>query len=475
MEGTFNRILERILVFTIAVSLILTATGVFSTVINKAEFEVEYVNIFTYIIFIVSGLIFTLVLQIFALEKIHPSMHIVFIVFYIIIVLILAAVFGQGYTLYALIPFLLVEYFIEAGINDLFILHDRFLYDCENLEGKELETFLFHNNLSAIDLTEKTKGQQAVLFGLSIAMFIIIVFGKLSEGLFNPVIIGLVIVFYLSVLLCYFMLGLFRNDVFYAFLGFKNVVHDKKRLLRSVFLIFLISAGAAAILSSDNPLIKINYVQEYKETQREKKQPQYQENVFAEPIIENPDEFFGLKEGKPSWILEFIYSLLKYAVIVAIAGGLLYFFIRPFFTNHWRIFWAEGKLFKFFHDVWEDIKLFFHFMFSKDSKTNEQYSTVQSKKFRDSMMEFLKKTKHTKEKEAEIDRLTKYFIKLINWGESHKINYKPNLAPAEYTAMFKNENAETAGTLFEKALYDKDVLTADEEKSFITAIQNIIQ
>lgn len=475
MEGTFNRILERILVFTIAVSLILTATGVFSTVINKAEFEVEYVNIFTYIIFIVSGLIFTLVLQIFALEKIHPSMHIVFIVFYIIIVLILAAVFGQGYTPYALIPFLLVEYFIEAGINDLFILHDRFLYDCENLEGKDLETFLFHNNLSAIDLTEKTKGQQAVLFGLSIAMFIIIVFGKLSEGLFNSVIIGLVIVFYLSVLLCYFMLGLFRNDVFYAFLGFKNVVHDKKRLLRSVFLIFLISAGAAAVLSSDNPFIKINYVQEYKETQREKKQPHYQENVFAEPIIENPDEFFGLKEGKPSWILEFIYSLLKYAVIVSIAGGLLYFFIRPFFTNHWRIFWAEGKLFKFFHDVWEDIKLFFHFMFSKDSKTNEKYSTVQSKKFHDSMMEFLKKTKHTKEKEAEIDRLTKYFIKLINWGESHKINYKQNLAPAEYTAMFKNENADTAGTLFEKALYDKDVLTADEEKSFITAIQNIIQ
>ena len=46
MEGTFNRILESFLVFSIAVSLILTATGFFSTVINKAEFEVEYINIF---------------------------------------------------------------------------------------------------------------------------------------------------------------------------------------------------------------------------------------------------------------------------------------------------------------------------------------------------------------------------------------------------------------------------------------------
>ena len=48
MEKTFNRIFERILVFTTAVSLILTATGVFSTVINKAEFEVQYINIFTH-------------------------------------------------------------------------------------------------------------------------------------------------------------------------------------------------------------------------------------------------------------------------------------------------------------------------------------------------------------------------------------------------------------------------------------------
>ncbi len=475
MEGTFNRILERFLVFSIAVSLILTATGVFSTVINKAEFEVEYINIFTYIIFLVSGLIFTLVLQIFALEKIKAAMHIVFIFFYIVIVLVIAAIFGQGYTPYALIPFLILEYFIEAGINDMFILHDRFLYECENLEGKDLETYLFHNNLSAIDLTEKTKGQQAVLFGLCVAMFIIIVFGKLSEGLFNPIIIALILIFYLSVLLCYFMLGLFRNDIFYAFLGFKNIVKDRKRLFRSVFLIFMISAGAAALISSDNPLIKIHYVEDYRDTQKQKQLKHYEEKVFAEPIIENPNEFLGLQEGKPNWIIEFIYSLIKYAAIVSLAGGLIYFFIRPFFTNHWRIFWSEGRLFKFLHDVWEDIKLFFHFMFSKDSKTIEQYSTVQSKKFHDTMMDFLKKSKRTKEKEAEIDRLTKYFMRLIDWGESHKIKYRPNLAPAEYTALFKNENAETAGSLFEKALYDKNVLNAEEEKSFITAIQNIIR
>ena len=90
------------------------------------------------------------------------------------------------------------------------------------------------------------------------------------------------------------------------------------------------------------------------------------------------------------------------------------------------------------------------------------------------MMDFLKKAKRSKEKTAEIDRLTKQFMRLIDWGEAQKIHYRPNLAPAEYTALIGSQKAEIAGQLFEKALYDKNVLTAEEEKSFIEAIEAII-
>ena len=266
MQATFERIFERILVFTISTSIVLTAAGIFSTALNNYEVEKVFIDFFVYIVLGASGLIFSLVLQIFALEKIKSAMHIVFIVFYEIAVLVIAALFGEGYAPYILIPALLIEYFIGVGINDMFIFHDRFLFECEDYNGKDLETYLFHNNLEAIDLTEKAKGQQAVLFGLSVAMFIILVFGKLSEGYFNIFIDLLVVVFYLSVLLCYFTIGLFKNDVFYAFLGFKDYIADKKRLLRSVFLIFLIAFGLAALLSSNKALIKINYyLSEYNE------------------------------------------------------------------------------------------------------------------------------------------------------------------------------------------------------------------
>ena len=214
MQATFERIFERILVFTISTSIVLTAAGIFSTALNNYEVEKVFIDFFVYIVLGASGLIFSLVLQIFALEKIKSAMHIVFIVFYEIAVLVIAALFGEGYAPYILIPALLIEYFIGVGINDMFIFHDRFFFECEDYNGKDLETYLFHNNLEAIDLTEKAKGQQAVLFGLSVAMFIILVFGKLSEGYFNIFIDLLVVVFYLSVMLCYFTIGLFKNDVF---------------------------------------------------------------------------------------------------------------------------------------------------------------------------------------------------------------------------------------------------------------------
>ena len=481
MQGTFERIFERILVFTTSSSLILAAAGIFSPALNNYDVEKVFIDFFVYIVLGASGLIFSFVLQIFALEKIKPAMHIVFIFFYLIVVLLIAAIFGEGYAPYILIPFLVIEYFISVGINEMFIFHDRFLFECEGFDGKELETYLFHNNLSAIDLTEKIKSQQVILFGISVAMFLVLVFGKLSEGCFNLFIDLLVVVFFLSVLLCYFTLGLFKNDIFYAFLGFKNYVADKKRLLRSVFLIFLLALAGGAILSSDNPLIKINYVEDYKEKTEEKRRIQQEPDYYFNPIPQvDLEEQFG-REERPVWIIELIFEIIKYAAIILLGGGIIYFFIKPFFTSHWRIFWSEGRLLRFLHDIWDDIKSFFRFVFSKDN-TSQPYSTVQAKSFHDSMMDFLKKAKRSKEKTAEIDRLTKHFMKLIDWGEAGKIHYRANLAPAEYTDLIahnvqSDENKEAAkktGLLFEKALYDKEILTSEEEKMFVESINLLI-
>ena len=480
MENRFSRIIERILVFSTIVSLMLTATSVFSKVLNNAEVERILIDWFTYVIIIGSGIVFTLVLQIFALERIKPAMHLVFIVFYIIVCLVLCYFTGKTNAPYVLIVILTVQYFLQVGINELFIFHDLFMADCEMHDGKELEQYLFHNNLSAIDLTEKIKSQQAIMFAISIAMFIILVFGKLSDGYFTILTVALVIIFYLSVLICCFMLGVYKNDIFYAFLGFKDYIKNRRKLFGALLLIAAVSCGSAVLISSDNALIKIDYIQEYKEA-HEAQKPVTEAPLFLDFQIEPESERQWEKDARPSWILEFIAELIKWLAITALAILGIVFFIKPFFTRHFRLFWTEGHLIKFLKDLWQELKEFFRYVFAKTPGINEQYSTVQSKKFRDSMMEFLKKNRRSKEKVEEIDRLTKHFMRLIYWGESHNIKYRASLAPAEYTALISSsgysgvsQKAALAGILFEKALYDKNVLTAEEEKDFVEAVTTVI-
>ena len=87
------------------------------------------------------------------------------------------------------------------------------------------------------------------------------------------------------------------------------------------------------------------------------------------------------------------------------------------------------------------------------------------------MEELLQKSKKSKEKRAELDRLSRVFVKLIDWGEEHDIHYTKNLAPAEYTSLFHNKNADIAGILFEQALYAKEPLTIQQEDDFNKAVE----
>ena len=205
-----------------------------------------------------------------------------------------------------------------------------------------------------------------------------------------------------------------------------------------------------------------------------------QEQLLANPeveqytqIPENLQEFYQEDSKFPAWIFDLIFDVIKWAAIIALLSGLILFFFKPFFSSHFREFWAEGRLIKFLKHIFREIKEFLRYAFSK-SLPAQPYATVESKKFGEGIRDFLKRAGRSKEKNEEIDRLTKHFMKLIDWGQSKGIKYKSNLAPAEYTAMINTETANLAGQLFEKALYDKNVLTAQEEKAFIEAIKEII-
>ena len=86
-------------------------------------------------------------------------------------------------------------------------------------------------------------------------------------------------------------------------------------------------------------LIKINYFLSEYDEQLNDNQPIQRDDFDFVPMPDlNFDEDFGGPD-RPNIIIDIIFEVIKYAAITAIVAGLLYFFIKPFFTKHWRVFW----------------------------------------------------------------------------------------------------------------------------------------
>ena len=114
------------------------------------------------------------------------------------------------------------------------------------------------------------------------------------------------------------------------------------------------------------------------------------------------------------------------------------------------------------------------------------YAKVSKKEFINSVYKISRNSNKSREKRLELDRITRQFVKIIDYGTKLKIKYTKNLAPAEYTKLIsdyllktpemeqKAGSCDLIGAIFEKALYDKNVITKKEEQDFTDAISKVI-
>lgn len=480
MDKKFSTLIERFLVFLTTCSFMLVLLATAAPVFNNIEMEKILINRISFVFIFASALVFILIDQIFAREKIKPYLHIVVIVFYEVAAVLLCWLTGQLNLPYILIPFLVIEYAISYTLNNLFVYHDIFITECGELSGRDLETHLFHNNLGAIDFSAKCRLASALLFILPLVLFIWIFTVLKTGNRISFAAICFLMIFLSSELFILFIAGIYKNDVFFGFLGFRDFITDKRRLLRSVLVILGAAFLFAFFISSDNAIIKIK-IKERTVTQtveREIPKLNIEEALNPNPF-ENLEEILPFKKSRiPDWVFDLIYGIISWSFIGLLSIGVIIFFLKPFFSAHWKQYWKEGRLIKYLRHILSEIKAFFNSIFTR-GRQQAPYSTVQSQKFGQGIKDFLKKAGRSKEKNAEIDRLTNYFMQVIDWGQAHKISYRSNLAPAEYTKLIENQfkisEAKKAGLLFEKALYDKNVLTAEEEKDFVEAVKKIIQ
>ncbi|MCR4578776.1 MAG: hypothetical protein K5681_00360 [Treponema sp.] len=488
MDYKSIRMIERFVLTTLATSFIIILLFIINKIMLSEEIlDFVLVNYYVYGTIIVSGFIFSSAQDFFITTKSRLGAHIAILFFCIIAMLVLSFMLQQYDAPYSLIPGMITLYIIIAYLNNFFLYHDVFLEAIDGMKGEELRTYLFHNNMVAGDFGQWLKKLQGLLFALGFIIFTAILGAKLSGVSFNPLIIAFILTFYISIFLTFMLIGLYNKEVFYAFLGFDTIIKGRNKMFRYSAIILLICSLLAIAVSTNKALIKIKPVEEKLPETVKIENPEFQLPETEISTFDLGERFTDREEPKinMSFFWYILDKIAKVVIVLGIALLLAYGLYRLITSGSIRHFFAAGLLGQFFSQLFDDLKNFFKILFHFNFEKSQAYATVQSRSFKAAMQDFLKKSKKSKAKKNEIDRLTKLFMSLIDWGSRRHLEYKVTMAPAEYTALVKsyfdshdrsNHSlfAQKAGDLFEKALYDRDILSENEEADFTNAVKSIV-
>lgn len=480
MKNKLIQIIGIISTYSITCSFIILYLYIIKQNVITEEGNMPYVNLFSFIMILISTFIYLFVFNIFDREKSKSIFKITFIFYYVIFEALLCFFIKQYKLLVLLIPFSFFQYITTNVLFNSFKYHRLFMELIGDKSGKELETYLYHNNILAQDFSHQISKANLLSLVLS-GIFFLTVFLCEYYKIINLQILIITLVFYFSVFCCLIINLYFNNESYYANMGFVNIIKNKRSYLKTIITIFLISNVFGFVLSSKSPLIKVHFkeVQKREYIVKQKDSPLINNSFDEMELKENLEDTFGQSKENP--LLDLIVEIIQIVLVCGLIIGILYLFIKPFFTSEWKTFWRERKLGEYLKKIFGDFVNFWKELFSSGNK-KENYSKVDAKNFRDSINSFVHRSKKSKEKKLELDRITQKFMYVIKWGEKKSIIYKKSMAPLEYCQLiiefFKNENAddslkkaaETVGNIFEKALYDKELLTKDEENEYNKAV-----
>lgn len=354
-------------------------------------------------------------------------------------------------------------------IKNMFDLYEKFAAHASGMDGKELAADLVENNWFVSDYVNCAKNLILTLFVISLVLcaFILvlhIVGQNISAGEFISLI--LFIISYVGIIILYTVND---HETSFAFLGHSSIFSYRPRIIGLCVLLCVVSVAAGAILSSDTALLKPQYFM--------LKHKVYEVNRYMDFEIETDNTDYDLaaelteelgNRKDDSWlsiIMHKFFIIFEYLCIAVIAIGILAFLISAFFGKKWREFWKNKKLSLFLRNAWKKLKKLIHDLLHS-TRQKIVYNTVEAAHFRDSMKSLLSGARKSKEKRAELDVLTKKFMQLIDYAASQGVSFKPHMAPLEFARLLENDDALTAGRLFEQALYAKELLTKEERAQF---------
>ena len=490
MEITFeSKFYERSIIFITVTALFLLIISVISDFLNSFD-KNNPINFLYYIFTSGISLAYFLIFENNFSSKSKGANQIRFFIFFNILVTILCVVLRYVMSPLVIVPLSCGMFFIYSSIFEAYFYHDDFEEQCENKSGEKLKVELYHQKFLGEDALKSIKSLKNFLFIMNVICILFLCALPFISYKYSKLTFVFSLAFFAGSFSNILLLTIFQKEIYYAFMGFEKQWSHRKNVIALSFLLVSLALIIGFFISSGKSLITSDFLEWLKSLFHkepviiERKEPLQNFGDFPQlDFVEN----FPLKDlpgGKPNKVLEIILLIVEILLAGLAAFLVLWFLLRPFiskdFFSHLRQRNFKVIFRNFIDNFKEFLKKIFNFKFKKSV-----YSTTDSQLFKKKMNDFLKASKKSKEKKAELDRLTTVFVKLINWGSKYDIIYKKNLAPAEYTDKIidyfrkieETDNilyARKAGIIFEKALYSKDLLSIQEENDFKAAVNQII-
>ena len=389
----------------------------------------------------------------------------------------LIAYFLRGYINFPLVLLLSVAMIIlYKKLFEAFFEHDGFERQCANKNNTSgLQKELYDYNIHLSGAAEGYRQNRTILFILAIILLVLT--GLTISTYKSPSLLSVTLLFVYIICLYsnLFIYSHYVREAVYASDGFVNVFDFRFKIVGVSVIIFACCFIIGLAVSSNHSPLKLSYLLFFlKFIKKNETTPNYEykdvvnDDVIAQSLREFQSYQIAVEEGKDNKGT-FAFAIICGAFFVI---GILWYFISPFFKRAWRKYFRGVSFKAIFRNFFGQIKKMLKELFTRKSRFKAP-SSEGSRRFTEDIQEFIKFSHKSKEKKAELDRLTKQFVKLIDWGASNGYEYSKNLAPAEYTQKMNNAYALQAGFLFEKALYDKECLTETEEKEFVQLIDKV--
>lgn len=479
-------------------TLINSITSLFSSSLNNLT---SFSPLIFFFVSLVIGIVCAVVVEIFHLEKISKIGIIRAIIFLGFFVWLFCFLFNKAPFPQKIIPtfhqiiYIIIfgfQCFLTAFFREKFFERESILHQFSDLCNEELYQAMREH----VNVDQDSKLSIHSLINMCWTFLGILCVIILGFRFFNKPIPQIsyfwIILFTILSLIFNQLLTYISSEQYYASFGLSKIykMFYSRIFLGTIFSLFCLIIGIT--VSSNNSVLQPSLIVSLlsKIPKIEAKQFSVQEEELPPIIFEqieipedDDSDFFkgtSLPPIEPIFNFPKFFAILKYIYIGIGIIVLFYFLFNVFWKIEWKNYWKQKKILtyikNFFNFLRDLIYSLFHrekkekIVLTNSSKANEFSETVRQKLFKSK----------SAEKQKEIGKLTKEFMKIITYGETHNIKWINTMAPAEYTALLGNrfpeilESTKTVGSLFEQALYAKELLSKEEEKLFILNINTIL-